>query len=79
MESNGKGKYYIPEDGATQVNFSRYVIAIWYTFLTIDKYKKISCGAGCLSAVCCYSEVAPSNPTKRVGLVQSGHHHLIEN
>ena len=37
--------------------------------------------ATCQSADCCFSELALSNPTKRVGLtlVQSGpHHHLIE-
>ena len=34
-------------------------------------------GATCLSADCCFSDI---NPTKSVGLVQSGpHHHLIEN
>jgi len=37
-------------------------------------------GATCLSADCCFNELALYNPTKSVGLVQSGpHHHLIEN
>jgi hypothetical protein len=37
-------------------------------------------GATCLSADCCFSELALKNPTKRVGPVQSGPHcHLIEN
>jgi hypothetical protein len=37
--------------------------------------------ATCLSANCCFSELALyKNPTKRVGLAQSRpHHHLIEN
>ena len=38
--------------------------------------------ATCLPMNCCYSELALcKNPTKRVGLEQSGphHHHLIEN
>ena len=33
----------------------------------------------CLSADCCFSELALWNPTKCVGLVQNGPHHLIEN
>ena len=37
-------------------------------------------GATCLSTECYFSELALKNPTKHVGLVQSGpHHHLIEN
>jgi PIN domain nuclease of toxin-antitoxin system len=28
---------------------------------------------------CCYSEVATITPIDRIVLVQSGHHHLIEN
>jgi hypothetical protein len=35
-------------------------------------------GAACLSANCCFSELS-TNPTKIVGLAQSGHHyHIIE-
>jgi hypothetical protein len=40
---------------------------------------KIMCPSGttCLPADCCFSELALSkDPTKHVGLVQSGHHHL---
>ena len=35
----------------------------------------------CLSADCCFSELRLYNPTKHVGLGESGryHHHLIEN
>jgi hypothetical protein len=34
----------------------------------------------CLFVDCCFGELALYNPTKFVGLVQSGpHHHLIEN
>ena len=43
---------------------------------------RIMCRSGvtCLSTDCCFSELALLNPTKRVGLVQSGpHHHLTEN
>ena len=37
-------------------------------------------GAICLSADCCFSELALKNTTQRVGLEHSGpHHHLIEN
>jgi hypothetical protein len=37
-------------------------------------------GATCLSADCCFSEIALLNPTKPIGLVQSRpHHHPIEN
>ena len=36
-------------------------------------------GATCLSADCCFNELALLNPTKCVGLVPSKpHHHLIE-
>ena len=36
-------------------------------------------GATCLSADCCFSELALKKATKRVGLVQSrSHHHLIK-
>jgi hypothetical protein len=39
-----------------------------------------SSGATCLFADCCFSELALSNPTERIGLEQRGHlHHLIEN
>ena len=36
-------------------------------------------GATCLSADCCFSVLALLSPAERVGLVQSGPHHLIEN
>jgi hypothetical protein len=33
-------------------------------------------GVTCLSAVCCFSELTLlKNPTKHIGLVQSGSHH----
>ena len=35
-------------------------------------------GATCLPEDCCYSKLALRNPTKRVDLVQSRYHHLIE-
>jgi hypothetical protein len=38
-----------------------------------------SCGATCLSADCCFSDIALyKNPTKHVGLVQKGPHHVIK-
>ena len=36
-------------------------------------------GATCLSTDCCFSELALKKSTKRVGLVQRGPRHLIEN
>jgi len=41
---------------------------------------RIRCPSGttCLSTDCCFSELAIlKNPTMRVGLIQSGPHHLI--
>ena len=35
-------------------------------------------GATCLFVDCCFSELHYKNPTKCVGLVQSGHHYLIK-
>ena len=33
----------------------------------------------CLPTVCFFRELAPSNPTQHVGLIQSGHdHHLLK-
>ena len=40
----------------------------------------MSIGATCLSVDCCFSELPLKNPTKRVGIIQSGpHHHVVEN